>query len=57
MTVLHIFRSAPDEVVRTLAQAQAPDAAVIAVRLDEAPVDYDRLVDLIFQSDRVYCWP
>lgn len=56
MTFLHILRSEPDEVARTLMQGLAGAGTNRQVSLYDGPVDYDKLVQDIFQSDRVICW-
>ena len=56
MKRLHIIRSEPGELVRLLLKKlpHGPDDREIA--LYQGKVDYDRLVQEIFQSDRVICW-
>ncbi|MBU2546907.1 MAG: hypothetical protein KKB20_00725 [Proteobacteria bacterium] len=57
MKVLHIFRSDPDETVRLLSSRWNDGTETTEFCLDQPPVDYDRLVTLIFENDRVLCWP
>ncbi|MEW5724203.1 MAG: hypothetical protein AB1896_13925 [Thermodesulfobacteriota bacterium] len=58
MKVLHLFKSPPDETIQTLAAAWNDGAADTAsVHLYEGPLDYEALVDLIFESDQVLTWP
>jgi len=56
MKRLHILRSEPGKLVRLLIEKlpRGPDDRQIP--LYQGPVDYDRLVQEIFQSDRVICW-
>lgn len=56
MKFLHILRSEPDEVARSLMQGLANAGSNRQVPLYLGPVDYGRLVEDIFQSDRVICW-
>ncbi len=56
MKLLHILRSQPDDLVRFLIGKMAQGDGSIEVPLYRGPVDYDRLVKEIFQSDRVICW-
>jgi hypothetical protein len=56
MKLLHILRSEPDALVRLLIQKMAPGVESREVAVHRDPVDYDRLVQLVFQSDRVICW-
>jgi hypothetical protein len=56
MKLLHILRSEPDELVRQLIRKMAAAGESHELAIHREPVDYDRLVQLIFQSDRVICW-
>ena len=60
-TTLHLLRSEPDESVAALIEALTRDitATVCALypdAINQKPVDWDRLVDDIFNHDRVICW-
>ena len=55
MKFLHIFRSEPDELVKTFIRGVQATASR-EVPLYRGPVDYDQLVKEIFESDRVICW-
>jgi hypothetical protein len=60
-TVLHILKSEPDETVAGLIQAQSEDECVAVVSLYQdqitgSGVNWARLVDDIFNYDRVICW-
>ncbi len=56
MKLLHILRSEPDDLVRRFIQGMSRERASQEVPLYQGPVDYDRLVKDIFESDRVICW-
>jgi hypothetical protein len=56
MKTLHILRSEPDELVRRLIRGMSRGQDDREVPLHRDPVDYDRLVEDIFQSDKVICW-
>ncbi len=56
MTLLNIFRSEPDERVRRLVQDMSRGKSVREVALYRGPVDYAKLVEDIFRSDKVICW-
>ena len=56
MKILHILRSEPDETVEKLTAALSMDETAAVVMLYEAPVDWEALVDKIFENDRVICW-
>jgi len=55
MKVLHIFRSRPDETVNAL-MAPFSDQEEKKTVLYESEVDWDQLVDDIFESDKVISW-
>jgi len=55
MKTLHILRSEPDPLVRLLITGM-PGGEKKEVSLYRGPVDYDRLVKDIFESDKVICW-
>lgn len=60
-TTLHLLRSEPDESVAALIEALALDSTAMVYPLypdaiSQRPVDWDRLVDDIFNHDRVICW-
>ena len=56
MKMLHIMRSEPDKVVQILVRGISKDKANQAVLLYEGNVDYERLIEDIFASDRVVVW-
>ena len=55
MSTLHLLRSEPDDRVREIISAITPDE-VRQIALCEDTVDYDRLVDAIFNHDRIISW-
>ena len=56
MKILCVFRSPVDETTRTLSQAWEQEHEVTDFVLTDKDVDYDRLVDLCFQNDRIVTW-
>ncbi|MBF0476715.1 MAG: hypothetical protein HQK59_12975 [Deltaproteobacteria bacterium] len=56
MKILHIFKTEPDEVTKTLMSHISSQGENIEFKLYEPQPDYDRLVDIIFESDKVYSW-
>ncbi len=58
MKTLHILKTTPDEDTNTLmamlADPEGEDPAIF--RLYEEPVDYENLLDLIFEHDKVISW-
>lgn len=55
MSVLHIFRNKPDERTRVLVATLSEGRSRTFDLFDET-VDYDELVKLVFDADRVICW-
>lgn len=56
MNLLHIMRSEPDEVVRTLIREISKDKDSQEVSLYEGVIDYEKLIEDIFVSDQLICW-
>ncbi len=56
MRTLHILKTPPDDDTNALmAMLVSPEEATI-FRLYEEPADYDTLLDLIFEHDKVISW-
>lgn len=58
---LHILRSEPDETVAALVAALGGDQGTTVVclygdGLSKEPVDWDRLLEDIFNYEQVICW-
>ena len=56
MKILHILRSAPDDIVRKFIEDTSQATESIERPLYRGEIDYDQLVKDIFESDRVICW-
>ena len=56
MKILHILRSEPDEVVKTLIKASSEGLEAKQFELYREDVDYDTLIELVFEYDKVICW-
>jgi hypothetical protein len=56
MKIVHIFRSQPAPEVEKLANILSEGQEAVRFPLYEAPVDYDRLIELIFSNDKVISW-
>ncbi len=56
MKTLHIVRSEPTQMTRDFIRATSTQGDDTPVLLYQDDIDYDRLVDGIFSSDRVICW-
>jgi len=55
MSILHIYRSEPDETTKKLAEALS-DENPVEFKLYEGNADYEELVKKIFECDKVICW-
>jgi hypothetical protein len=56
MKMLHIYKSEPDTVSKTLADTLSEGNQVTEFKLYEGDPNYDRLIDLIFEHDKVISW-
>ena len=56
MKILHIMRTQPDEMVTLFIKGTSQGHDTRRFPLYEDPVDYDRVVQDIFDSDRVFSW-
>jgi hypothetical protein len=56
MKILHIMRTQPDDMVTLFIKETSQGHDTRSVQLYQDPVDYDRLVQEIFDSDRVFSW-
>ncbi len=56
MKVLHVLKSEPDNVIKTLMNASSEGNDVQQFELFANDVDYDKLVELIFENDKVISW-
>jgi hypothetical protein len=56
MKILHILRSEPDDMVALFIRETSQGQDARSFPLYQDPVDYDRLVQSIFDSDRVFSW-
>lgn len=56
MKILHILRSEPSAMVRRLIEGTSKGESASEVPLYQGTVDYPKLVQAIFGSDRVICW-
>ena len=57
-TQLHILKSEPDEIQKTLMNALAMESECLFFPLfdDKKNIDYERLIDLIFEYDKIITW-
>jgi hypothetical protein len=56
MTILHVFKSQPDDTTNTLVDIISGNSGKKAFMLYEDEPDYEKLIDQIFESDKVICW-
>ncbi len=56
MKILHILRSEPDDLVRTLIKGMSQGDTLKEVPIHREPVNFDELVKDIFENDKVVCW-
>ena len=56
MKVLHVLKSEPDETTKRLKSAFAESDEVQEFEMYKGDVDYDKLIALVFDSDKVICW-
>ena len=56
MKVLHVLKSEPDKTIRTLMGSFAESHEVQEFEMYKGDVDYDKLIELVFDSDNVICW-
>ena len=58
MKILHILKTEPDNNTKTLmaslGESQGKDASVFALYDEQA--DYEKLIDLIFEHDKIISW-
>lgn len=55
MKTLHILKTDPDDTTMALIEALEEDGDAKLVMLDDS-TDYEGLIDLIFEYDRVISW-
>ncbi len=56
MTLLHILKSNPDENTRTFMEILSEGEDATEFSLYEEGADYGKLIDMIFEHDRVISW-
>lgn len=56
MKVLHILRSEPDVMTKTLIEKTFDESQSTMVSLFEGEIDYTQLVRNIFDADKVISW-
>ena len=56
MKVLNIIRSEPDEMIQKFVEAFSENNKDKVVALYKKDIDWDEVVDNIFDHDKVICW-
>ena len=56
MKLLHILKSDPDENTKTFIEILSEGQEAVEFGLYEDAADYDKLIDMIFEHDRVISW-
>jgi len=56
METLQIYKSQPDTISKTLVHILSEGNQVTEIRLYEGQPDYERLIDLIFEHEKVISW-
>ena len=56
MKILHILKTEPDETVEKLTTRMSMETTTTVIMLYEEPVDWEALVDKVFENDKVVCW-
>ncbi len=56
MKLLHILKTEPDENTKTLVDIVSEGVETTEVNLHDKTADYDKLIDMIFEHDRVITW-
>ena len=56
MTILHVFKSQPDDSTKTLMDIVSSNNDKKVFHLYEDDPDYGKLIDEIFGCDKIICW-
>ncbi len=56
MKILHIYKTVPDETTKTLVDVFSKGEEITEFELFKDDVDYEKLLDLIFEHDKVVTW-
>ena len=56
MKILHILKTKPDYITKTLMDHVTSGKDVTIFRLYDEQVDYEKLIDLIFEHDKTVSW-
>jgi hypothetical protein len=56
MRLLHIYKSEPDENTKILVKILSEGQGVTEYRIYEPEPDYEALIDMVFDHDKVITW-
>ncbi len=56
MKILHVLKSEPDEILKKLMEPISEDNEVEHFEMYKGNVDYDKMIELVFNHDKVICW-
>ena len=56
MKTLFVFKSEPDETTQALEDLVSEEEEITRFSLYGKDTDYGKLVDLIFENEKVVCW-
>ena len=56
MKILHILKSEPDDNTSVLIDIMSGDRDAVLYPIYEEDADYERMLDLVFDSDQVISW-
>jgi hypothetical protein len=56
MNILHVFKSEPDAVIKKLMEPLSKGKKARQFKMYQGDLDYDKLVELVFENDKVICW-
>lgn len=56
MKILHLLKSLPDETVLKVIEMHKADNEVKVIELSKDNIQYENLVDDIFDCDKVFSW-
>lgn len=56
MKILHVLKSEPDAVLKKVMEPLSKGNEAREFEMYQGDVDYDKLVELVFDHDKVICW-
>lgn len=56
MKILHVLKSEPDAVIKKVMEPLSKGNEAREFEMYQGDVDYDKLVELVFDHDKVICW-